>query len=184
MLLIISSFLRSIVALDHKQGCRATINTTQMIIASKKLESVGVCRLAPNQSESAKFPQRSQQIVTFSFHPRSSTMVKSVITSTEKTKLIPVGCDLFVALGTRKNRTWWCSSTMAVYTTGQSGRSFRAKSYLCGTIPDTHSLWGCLWHSVTREVEVRMFSEMLKISLFAPNFNFIITFNKLSHDKR
>lgn len=163
MLLIISSFLRSIVTPDHKQGCLATINTTQMAIAPKKLESVGVCQLALEQSESAKFPQRSQQIVTFSFHPRSSTMVKSVITSTEKTKLIPVGCDLFVVLGTRKNRTWWCSSTMAVYTTGQSGRSFRGKSCLCGTIPDTHSLWGCLWHSATREVEVRMFSEMLKM---------------------
>lgn len=164
MLLIISSFLRFIVTLDHKQGCRATINTTKVVIAPKKLESVGVYQLALDHSESAKFPQRSRQIVAFSFHPRSSTMVKSVITSTERTKLIPVGCDLFVALGTRKNRTWWCSSTMAVYTTGQSGRSFRGRSYLCGTIPDTHSLWGCLWHSATREVEVRrMFSEMLQM---------------------
>lgn len=41
MLLIISGFLRSIVALDHKQGCRATINATQMITRVSGCMSAG-----------------------------------------------------------------------------------------------------------------------------------------------
>ena len=72
-------------------------------------------------------------------------MVKSAIILMAEMKLIPAGCDLFAALGTRKNRTWLCFNIMAASITGPSGRFFLVRSYLCGTIPGIHNSWGYLW---------------------------------------
>ena len=81
-------------------------------------------------------------------------MDKSAITSTAKTKQIPVGCALFVALGTRRNKTWWSSNTTAACTTGPPKRSFLGKNFLCGTIRGIPNSWGFLWHLATQGVGV------------------------------
>ena len=72
-------------------------------------------------------------------------MAKSAIILMAEMKLIPAGCGLFVARGTRKNKTWSCFNIMAASTTGPSGKFFLVRNYLCGTIPGTHNSWGYLW---------------------------------------
>ena len=89
-------------------------------------------------------------------------MARSVIILMAGMKLIPAGCGSFAALDTKKNKTWWCFSTMGVCTTGPSGKSFRGRSYLCGTIQDIHSSWEFLWHYATPEVEVSISFSPLK----------------------
>lgn len=81
-------------------------------------------------------------------------MDKSATTSTAKTKQTQVGCALFVALGTKRNKTWWCSNTTAACTTGPPKKSFLGKNFLCGTIRGIPNSWGFLWHLATQGVGV------------------------------
>ena len=71
-------------------------------------------------------------------------IVKSAIILMAEMKQIPAGCGLFVAQGTRKNKTWSCFNIMAAFITGPSGKFFLVRSCLCGTIPGIHNSWGYL----------------------------------------
>lgn len=115
-----------------------------------------------------------KKINFFFFAFRYSMMDKSATTSTAKTKQTQVGCALFVALGTKRNKTWWCSNTTAACTTGPPKRSFLDKNFLCGTIRGIPNSWGFLWHLATQGVGVSK-TDLVHINLLTIDFLYRVT---------
>ena len=91
-------------------------------------------------------------------------MGNSVIISTEVTKKTPVGCALFVARATPRNRTCMLFNTVEIYFIEHSRKSRLGESCWFGTTTNTHSSLEFLWEcKITNSSEILVGGEALSV---------------------